>query len=130
MTKLDYRPYSEERAAEELLVARYGDYPAFHHSGTGIGGMSNVAWALNIEQDRETWQHYEPRPVTADDCLSGLVFADTARRRVNGQELRLIEGALAKGATYQQIGEALGHTKATAEKAARARHSQLKRSLR
>ncbi|SNT65862.1 hypothetical protein SAMN05421812_1288 [Asanoa hainanensis] len=69
-----------------------------------------------------------PRP-TPQDLLDGLTLVDETRYHAERRELDLIDAAVAAGIGWQQIGVALGHTAATAVRAAKARRAQLARLI-
>ncbi|OJF11248.1 hypothetical protein [Couchioplanes caeruleus] len=66
-------------------------------------------------------------PADRDDCLAALMLAHRARAQIDHDELVAIDGARALGASCQDIGVALGHTAATAERSATTRFGALRR---
>lgn len=120
------RCYVAHKNAEEAITAKY-DRPG---SITGLRGwpaVETVSFAVNDERDGRAFM-FRPAPA-GEDCLNAITLLDDARRTVGYHELNLIEAAIDKGVSLQQIGMALGHTEVTAERAARARRAQLRRQF-
>lgn len=67
----------------------------------------------------------DPGRPTGDDCLTALLCIDSARDRLDLQELCLIAWARADGRTWDQIGRALGYS-SPARQGASARYDKLR----
>lgn len=77
---------------------------------------------------RERSADFYPLP-DVDDLAAGLTFAGEARRRVDHNELRLIDAAVAADGDWQRIGTTLGYPTATAARDARAHRRRLATKL-
>ncbi len=127
MAKVSFRPYRDGKAATSRLAAKYGNT-----TDRSLGridpadALQAVAMAVETELGEED---YDREPADVEDCLAALRLADDARFSIDINEMATIAGARAKGASWQAIGRALGHTEETAERAARARYAWLRRQF-
>lgn len=125
MTRREFRGYTAERDAAKHLTAKYGS--DVHHKNdvtmTDRDAVFETAMGALVTRGAD----YISRPAAdGDDCLAALHLVEAARRALDHDELIVMIGAREAGQTWQQIGVALGHTEATAARAARARYSQLR----
>ncbi|MGI5211944.1 hypothetical protein [Plantactinospora sp. CA-290183] len=126
MTNL-HSGYHLTSAAARWLTAKYGtDIQREHEIAMNDGDALNaVSTAVLAELGGRDYR--SAAPADRDDCLAALCLAAGARRQVDHDELVAIEGARAKGASWQEIGVALGHSAQIAEQAAQTRHADLLR---
>jgi ActR/RegA family two-component response regulator len=119
--------YHLTSAAARRLTEKYGDDTQRELEITMNDGDALHAVSTAVQAELGGKDYRSAAPADRDDCLAALCLADSARRQVDHDELVAIEGARAKGSSWEAIGVALGHTSATAAAAARIRHVDLLR---
>ncbi|MFC6018872.1 hypothetical protein ACFP2T_22030 [Plantactinospora solaniradicis] len=119
--------YHLTSAAARRLTDKYGDDMQRELEIAMNDGDALRAVSAAVQAELGGKEYRNAVPADQDDCLAALCLAESARRQVDHDELIAIEGARAKGASWQAIGVALGHTPDAAAQAAQARHTNLLR---
>ena len=122
-----YRGYAIAREAQRRLTTKYGTDLQRKLDAPMADGDALAAVSSAVRHHLGGSGTVDRPPADRDDCLAALTLADDARRHIDHDEMVAIEGALAQGASWQEIGVALGHTAPTAERAARTRYGALRR---
>ena len=123
-----YRPLTDFSAAAQRLTGKYGTEVHRQQDFALTAGEALAEVDVVVAGHLDSFGYHGGRPAPdRHDCLAALTLADEARTRIDRQELTVIKGARALGAGWQEIGIALGHTPATAERAAQARFGALRR---
>ena len=117
--------YHLTSAAAHRLTEKYGDDQQCELEIAMNDGDALRAVSTAVQAELGGKDYRSAAPADRDDCLAAICLADSARRQVDQDELIAIEGARAKGASWQAIGVALGHTPGTAAQAAQTRHAEL-----
>lgn len=117
--------YHLTSAAARRLTEKYGTDQQCELEIAMNDGDALRAVSTAVQAELGGKDYRSAAPADRDDCLAALCLADSARRQVDHDELVAIEGARAKGASWQAIGVALGHTADTAARAAQTRHADL-----
>lgn len=112
-------------AAAHRLTEKYGDDQQCELQIAMNDGdaLRAVSTAVQVELGGKGYN--SAIPADRDDCLAAICLARSARRQVDHDELVALEGARAKGASWQAIGIALGHAPDTAAQTAQSRHADL-----
>jgi hypothetical protein len=117
--------YHLTTAAARRLTEKYGDDQQCELQVAMNDGDALRAVSAAVQIELGGKEYSSATPADRDDCLAALCLANSARRQVDHDELVALEGARAKGASWQAIGVALGHPPDTAAQAAEERHADL-----
>ncbi|MCX5278297.1 hypothetical protein [Streptomyces virginiae] len=108
MAKNHAKHHETKRAAERLLTERYGDDADPRYGGTLPPEKAIVSVLVALGGHARRARGQEPEEVPAEDVLAALTQVDEVRKRLDGQELRLIKAARDRGASWQKVADALG----------------------
>nr|WP_011265246.1 hypothetical protein [Streptomyces sp. FQ1]AAX51351.1 unknown [Streptomyces sp. FQ1] len=96
------RHHEIKQAAEKLLQERYGK-----PDGPGVTGQQALEAVLRAVNGFAPFGE-QPREVPAEEVLAALTQVAEARERLDRMELRLIEAARERGASWQKVADSLG----------------------
>lgn len=111
--------YREDDEARWRITRKYRPEWTLHETPMPEGDVFDaVQRALYAEVEANRKRHsFDPPAPTVTDCLDALRFADHVREMADYNEMRLIAFTRSRGATWQQIADALAYkTRQAAER--------------
>ncbi|MFD5300505.1 hypothetical protein ACFWJU_35535, partial [Streptomyces mutabilis] len=102
MAMAPVRKHEIKQAAETLLQERYGK-----PDGPGVTGQQALEAVLREVNGFPPYGE-KPREAEVDDVLAALTQVAEARERLDRMELRLIDAARERGASWQKVADSLG----------------------